>query len=379
MAVGLAVSIVMGGERLATDFRSFWAASKLALQHNPIGAYRPVEHYAVERTAPGLGNVGWAAFFYPPIFLLVCLPLALLPFWWSAVAWIAATGAAFFAAIGPVLPRVRSAWLIAAAFPAAWMSAASGQSSVLAAALFTVAARSLDRRPVLAGVCYGCLAVKPQLGLIVPIALIAAGRWRTAATAALTVSILVAVSIGLFGVDVWVAFIDILPFARKAIEIGDEMAINIPTVAGAALVLGALPAVAAALQVATALAVCVCVWAAARRRPGASAEGAMICVAAMLCSPWLHFYDLTILAFPLVWLTNEALRRGWLPWEKFTVFAGYALPAAISLAMAGLPIAPLVVAALFAVVWRAARVRRVSRNGFANRLVHGNGETALDP
>ncbi len=161
-----------------------------------------------------------------------------------------------------------------------------------------------------------------------------------------------AVSIGLFGVDVWVAFINILPLARQAIEIGDEKAINIPTAAGAALVLGASPAVAAALEVATALAVCVCVWAAARRRPGASAEGAMICVAAMLCSPWLHFYDLTILAFPLVWLTNEALRRGWLPWEKFTVFAGYALPAAIPLAMAGLPIAPLIVAALFIAVWR---------------------------
>jgi hypothetical protein len=135
-----------------------------------------------------LGNVGWAAFFYPPIFLLVCLPLALLPFWWSAVAWIAATAVAVFVAIGPILPRVGSAWLIAVAFPAAWMSAASGQSSVLAAALFTIAARSLDRGPVLAGLCYGCLAVKPQLGLIVPIALIAAGRWRTAAIAALTPS-----------------------------------------------------------------------------------------------------------------------------------------------------------------------------------------------
>jgi Glycosyltransferase family 87 len=239
------------------------------------------------------------------------------------------------------------------------MSAASGQSSVLAAALFIAAARSIGRSPVLAGVCYGCLAIKPQLGLVVPVALIAAGRWRTAVITALTAGILVAVSIGLFGVDVWGVWLDILPLARTAIEIGDEKAINIPTVAGSALVLGASPAAAATLHVATAIAVCVCVWSVARRRPGASAEGAMICVAAMLCSPWLHFYDLTILAFPLVWLTSEALRRGWLPWEKFTVFAGYALPAAIPLAMAGLPIAPLVVAALFAAVWQAAQVRRV--------------------
>jgi len=361
MAAALAVSVALGGKHLVTDFRSFWAASKLALQHSPIGAYRPLAHYAVEQTIPGLKNTGWAAFFYPPIFLLVCLPLALLPFWWSAAAWTAMTGAALFAAIGPVLPRIRSAWLIAAAFPAAWMSAASGQSSVLAAALFTVAARALDRRPVLAGVCYGCLAIKPQLGLIVPVALVAAGRWRSAAAAAVTVGILAAVSTGVFGVAVWAAWIHILPLARLAIEIGDEKPANIPTVAGAALELGAAPAAAAALQAATALAVCGCVWAAARRRPGAGAEGAMICVAAAMCSPWLHFYDLTILAFPLVWLTGEALRRGWLPWEKFTVFAAYALPAAILFAMLSLPIAPLIVAALFAAVWRAGQVEGGSK------------------
>jgi hypothetical protein len=102
----------------------------------------------------------------------------------------------------------------------------------------------------------------------------------------------------------------------------------------------------------------------------------MMCVAAVLCSPWLHYYDLTILAFPLVWLINEALRRGWLPWEKFTVFAGYALPAAITLAMVRLPIAPLVVAALFVAVWRAAQACRVAGNGFANRPLHSTGETA---
>ncbi len=41
------------------------------------------------------------------------------------------------------------------------------------------ACRLLGRRPVLAGVLFGLAAVKPQLGLLVPVALISARQWRS--------------------------------------------------------------------------------------------------------------------------------------------------------------------------------------------------------
>ena len=37
----------------------------------------------------------------------------------------------------------------------------------------------LDARPVLAGVLFGLLAYKPQFGLLIPLVLIATGRWKT--------------------------------------------------------------------------------------------------------------------------------------------------------------------------------------------------------
>ena len=37
----------------------------------------------------------------------------------------------------------------------------------------------LDRRPLLAGVLFGLLAYKPQFGLMIPLVLVASGRWRT--------------------------------------------------------------------------------------------------------------------------------------------------------------------------------------------------------
>ncbi len=372
LVVLLAVGLASGRAHLVTDFRSFWAASRLALGHDPIGAYQPSVHFAAERTIPGFEGVGWAAFFYPPIFLLICLPLALLPFWWSALAWVAATGALLAVSVRRYIPRSQSAWLAALSFPAAWMSAASGQSAVLAAALLALAAQWLDRRPALAGMCFGCLAFKPQLGLVVPVALIAAGRWRIVAAASATVGVLAAASMILFGRSAWIACVDNLALARMAIDMGDESPGKIPSVEGAALLLGATPFAAALLQAMTAFAVCVFLWTLARRRPGAETEGAAICVAAALCSPWVHFYDLAVLAFPIAWLASEALRTRWLPWEKSIILSSYALPAATVLAMwVRLPVAPLVMTTLFAAVWR--------RGSYKSLDDPATGQGALDP
>ena len=45
----------------------------------------------------------------------------------------------------------------------------------------------IDRRPWLAGVLIGCLAYKPQFGLLIPLVLVASGRWRVFAAAVATV------------------------------------------------------------------------------------------------------------------------------------------------------------------------------------------------
>ena len=48
-----------------------------------------------------------------------------------------------------------------------------GQNGFLTAALLGGALHWLDRRPWLAGVLIGCLAYKPQFGVLIPVALLA--------------------------------------------------------------------------------------------------------------------------------------------------------------------------------------------------------------
>ena len=93
-----------------------------------------------------------------------------------------------------------------------------------------------------------------------------------------------------------------------------------------------------------------------RRAFRAPAEGAAIVCAGLLASPFVLDYDLTLIAIPLLWLLREGLRTGFLPYEKALLALAFVLPL-VSRATAGavgLPLAPLVIAAIFALTMRRA-------------------------
>ena len=119
----------------------------------------------------------------------------------------------------PVLPKLplregEPVWVLLLGYPAVMVSAGFGQNGFLSTALLGGAAVWLDRRPVLAGICLGSLAYKPQLGIIIPLALAAAGRWRCFAVAGATVLAMAAAATLAFGADIWPAFIAGMAEAR---------------------------------------------------------------------------------------------------------------------------------------------------------------------
>jgi arabinofuranan 3-O-arabinosyltransferase len=59
---------------------------------------------------------------------------------------------------------------------------------------------------VLAGLLIGGLTYKPQFGILLPVALVAAGQWRAIASAAATAVLLAAASVAAFGRTAWEAF-----------------------------------------------------------------------------------------------------------------------------------------------------------------------------
>jgi hypothetical protein len=359
IGLGLAAFLVLSrggldaaGKALGTDFVSFYAASQLTLAGHPAAAYQPAAHRAAEFALFGR-DLGYAAFFYPPMFLLLCAPLALLPYLGALAAWLAATGAAFVWSLRGWIDR-RLGWATVAAFPAVLSNAIHGQNAFLSAALLGTGALWLQRRPVLAGVAFGLLAFKPHLGLLLPLALLAGGRWKTAVAAAVTVVAFAGASVLAFGWDTWQAFLANSGLARATMEQGLVDPAKMVSAFAAVRILSGSVGLAYAIQGLVSIAIAVALVRAIRLRPGVRAEGAMIVLAALIASPFLLDYDLVIAAVPLAWLAGEGLAHGFRPWEKAALFAAFLLPfvARVLALQVHLPIAPLVLGALFVLMLR---------------------------
>ena len=204
------------GQPIGTDFSNVYAAGTLTWQGRSAEAYAPALQHAAEKAVFDGREVPFYGWHYPPFFFAVAVLVAAVPYAWGLAIWLVASFAAYLAAIRAILPR-QETLLVAAAFPAVFVNVGHGQNGFLTAALLGGALHWLDRRPWLAGVLIGLLAYKPQFGVLIPIALLAGGRWRTIGAAAATVAALVAVSFALLGSGIWHAFADSMNFTQTVV------------------------------------------------------------------------------------------------------------------------------------------------------------------
>ena len=235
---------------------------------------------------------GWH---YPPFFFAVAALVAAVPYAWGLAIWLAASFAAYLAVMRAILPRPETL-LVAAAFPAVFVNIGHGQNGFLTAALLGGALHLLDRRPWLAGVLIGLLAYKPQFGVLIPVALLAGGRWRTIGAAAATVAALVAVSFATLGGDVWHAFADSMTFTRTVVlEQGGTGWEKIQSIFSAVRMWGA--GVPAAYAAQAALALCSAASLAWLWRSDAAFElkAAALASGSLLATPYVLDYDLVVL------------------------------------------------------------------------------------
>ena len=344
------------GKPLGTDFIAFWSAARLALSGTPDAAWDMARIAAAERAAMPV-DPGLTSFLYPPPFLLVCLPLGQLPYFAALPLWLGLTGTAYFAAIRLWLPDHRGAILTIAAFPAVAANLGHGQNGFLTAALLGAGLWLLDRRSWVAGLLLGALVIKPQIAPAVPILLIAGGHGRALLAALASAAALCLAAVLCFGTQVWTAFLEAAPLGRAILDEGLVEPEKMVSLFAALRVLHASPIVAYAAQAAmVAIAAPAIACLARTRGVPAGGQAALAVSATLLMSPFLLDYDLTAAAIPLAWLFSEGLRRGFRPWEKSALALAYLLPLiARPIALAtGIPIAPLILAALALAVARAA-------------------------
>ncbi len=292
---------------LAQDFFALWSYGRLLQDHAASEIYDPIRLHALQI---GLGmDPDWdAPFPYPPIFLLLVRPLGLLPVGLAYHVWIGLGLAAFlWAATGPRLRPLTAVLL--AALPASSVCIAAGQSGFLTGALLVGGLRLAVARPWLGGLLLGVLTFKPQLGLMVPVALAAAGAWRAFGAAAAVTAALSAMTLLAFGPGAWVDWLTTLPGYQNRFDLNLGNLHLQPTVT-ANLALAGAPAVATrAVQALVAMVMAVLVWMCCRRGLSRTAI-AVVAAATVAANPHAFFYDLPMLTAAALFLGQSRVQAG---------------------------------------------------------------------
>ena len=308
-----------------TDFASFYTAGRLANLGRAPDAYDAAAHARAEAAiiAPGVEE---KRFLNPPVFLLVCAPLARLPYLPAFILFELATCLPWLWLTTRIAGGGRFTAMCLASIPAVWWALGWGQNSFLSASLMAAGGLLLPRRPVLAGAAWGALCFKPHFGVLIPVALLAARQWRAILGAGACVAALGALTTACFGLQVWAAFLTMAVHARQAVESGIQLSGHIDP-GGAARLAGLAAPASWALQAAVfLLAASATAWAWRRHPPSdphhATAQAVLV-AATLMAMPFLLFYDLVMAGVAAAWLARAARAEGWRPGEPALLAAAF--------------------------------------------------------
>jgi len=347
------------------DFINYWSGAWLAWHQRAADIYNWDAFHAFEVSVTGAA-IDFYHYSYPPLLLVLSAPLAFIPYVPALFVWLIAGWLAFYAALRAAWPQ-RAAWLLALATPAVFINAVGGQNGTWTAALLGGGLTLLERRPFVAGVLFGLLTYKPQIGILLPLALLAGRQWRAIAAAVVTAALLFGASLLLFGQEIWPAFLAHASVLRQLIlEDGTGVWHRMLSVFVAARRLGAGVPAAYAMQAAFALAAAIVVVLAWWRDKPAPAKNALLVLGTCLATPYLQDYDLVVGAFVVVWLAAP-YREGALPPATQMAAALILLVPFVGAALArftGLEFGPLFIAPAF-IVAALATASRMSNAGAA--------------
>jgi hypothetical protein len=350
------------GRPLGTDFSNIYTAGQAALKGNAASVFDIKTQWHNEQALFGATTpvYGWH---YPPFFLLVAAPLALLPYQAALIVWQLATLILYLWALKALLRKSAvpqwadgQAWLpLALGFTAVFVNLTHGHNGFLTAALFAGGLANLNTRPLVAGLLFGLLAYKPQFGMLIPLALSAGQYWRSFAAAAITILFLASAVTLWCGPSIWPAFLAGSHFTRTVIlEQGATGFEKIQTFFSQVRLLGGPVALAYAAQGIAFLFSAAMVWWAWRKPLLFGARGAILCLATLFATPYALDYDLMLLAPALALIAAEGKVRGFRPYELSLLTLLWLMPfAARNLAAAShLLLAPFAILALLVMTGR---------------------------
>jgi len=284
--------LLSAGATLGYDYAAYAAAALRLVHGQPL--------YDTSVSVSG----GFLFFYYPPPFVLIALPFALLPAAAEPEVWIAVMGAAFLGGVAllPVKREVR--WAIVLLGGISWPLAYSlklGQVGPLLFLLFAAGWRWLDRPGRLGALIALGTIVKIQPAVVLAWAALDR-RWRVIGAAVLVLVGAAALATLLTGFGTWADYLNVLRQVSAPVTTPHNF-----TPGAIAFQLGASEALATGLQLIVTIAVLVAVGWTALRSP--AEVGYLTAVTAgQLLSPVLWDHYAMLLLLPVAWLLN---RRQW--------------------------------------------------------------------
>ncbi len=306
------------GQLKGSDYVQFYVLGSLALEGRWDAIYDPAAHLTEARRRIDPDIAIYAPYpNYGPQIALAFAPLALLPWTSSLLLFLIAMTLCYATSVWilfrecPALASRRAiVALLAAAAPLYFAPLRYGQTSPFALLLWSLALAAMARdRRFLAGLAVGCLAYKPQLGLVVGIALLASKEWRAAlgaATSALGQLAIGALAAGTHAVAHYVAILGSLAVNPDLIVVYPS---EVHSLRGfVRLLVGSHRSIDLALVVAEVIALWFVVrgW---RSAAPVRMRMALLATVTVLVSPHFLTYDLLLLTIPLIVLADWALEH----------------------------------------------------------------------
>ena len=186
------------------DYIPFWAAGKLAYTGQSAVVYNLEIIKQTERVViPTLQN--YLPWLNPPTFLVVMNVLGAFEFATSFGIWTVLTTFFYLITAWCLFPN-RYTFLCAAFFPPFIFSFLIGQTGALTASLTIIALLNCEKRPFMAGILIGLLAIKPQTAVLIPVAFVASRNWKAFISATCSTFIFIVMTIVLYGTEIWHSF-----------------------------------------------------------------------------------------------------------------------------------------------------------------------------
>ena len=190
---------------LDNDLTLVYIGVRIALEHGWSHVYTlSLQHELFTQLRPAAPFNDGERFVSPPPLAWLVMPLSIFGAAGATYIWLFGSVAALVAAwwmAAPGAGRSRVLWLLAAlAWYPVLYSLSLAQPDLLIVLVVVAAWRLAEAdRPYAAGLVLGLSVLKPQLTLVLPLVLLAGGRWRIAGAWAATAAVLAVLSLVLIG------------------------------------------------------------------------------------------------------------------------------------------------------------------------------------